>query len=79
MTTVAVDREIRSCQQVLVELGQERQALDAQIASLNDPETVELLARQNLCYIYPGETICLEAAISEDLLPSKGSEKIIED
>lgn len=79
LTTIAVDREIRSCEQALAALGEEKQSLESEIAALHDPETIELLARRNLCYIYPGETICLEAAVSKDLLPSKGSEEIIED
>lgn len=71
--------DIRAQEAALAAAAEEKQALLTKKEKLQDPAYLTILAREKLCYIYPGETLCLPAKISNDVLLSAGSDDIIED
>lgn len=76
---IRVCQEIRTQESVLSAAEDEQKDLRAEIEKLQDPDYLTILARQNLCYIFPGETLCLSAEINNDVLLSSGNELLIED
>lgn len=79
LSIAELSREIRTQEAVLAAVETEQRELEAEREKLRDMDYVTMLAREKLCYIFPGETLCLSAKIDDDVLLSSCDEILIED
>ncbi|MGM9567847.1 MAG: septum formation initiator family protein [Clostridia bacterium] len=79
LSVIQVCREIRLQESALLAEETEREELREEREKLKDPAYLTILAREKLCYIFPGEKLYLNAGINDDVLPSSGDEILIED